>query len=171
MTLLVSQLLDHQGSTGGAVQHAGSTIGSVQHEGSPAVNIQSIHRYQWLRVLYQGQGGGVGVTAGAAARAEETSRLNTLLHGGGQGASTGPLSDDQGAIDANSVVAFNAFGDKNDDAVAAICFAEAEKGLPRGQHRQSSASDRGVPFAGVWPQFSLLNHSCLPNAIHYTIGR
>lgn len=49
--------------------------------------------------------------------------------------------------------AFNSFGEGCADLVAA---------LARGDKLQGQL--------GLWPRFSLINHSCAPNAVHLTLG-
>ena len=53
---------------------------------------------------------------------------------------------------AESIVLGNAFGDRFQDPV----------------HTRLSASHSPLaPFVGLWPHFSLINHSCTPNVVHY----
>jgi hypothetical protein len=55
---------------------------------------------------------------------------------------------------AAQVVQLNAFGDDWEDLAAAAVRGAA------------------VPHShvGIWPQFSMANHSCLPNTVHYVVG-
>lgn len=53
------------------------------------------------------------------------------------------------------IVRFNAFGDAFEDLAAAAV---------RGAHMPHS-------HVGCWPAFSLYNHSCIPNTVHYVVGR
>ena len=134
------------------------------------------HATEWIHALYKGPGAAAsasskGVTA-AAARAEEAASINALLHGrtkalpGASAASPPPPPVADEAL--SELVALNAFGEKYDDHVAAA-FLAAE--AAPGGGATAAAPPQFVPFVGIWPHFSLFNHSCLPNAVHYTIGR
>jgi SET and MYND domain-containing protein len=50
------------------------------------------------------------------------------------------------------VVRYNAYGDRHDDLAAAAL-----------------AEQQPVALLGLWPEFSLLNHSCVPNAINWVL--
>jgi hypothetical protein len=50
------------------------------------------------------------------------------------------------------VVRYNAYGDRHDDLAAAAL-----------------AGQQPVALLGLWPEFSLLNHSCAPNAINWVL--
>uniref|UniRef100_A0A7S0UK48 SET domain-containing protein n=1 Tax=Polytomella parva TaxID=51329 RepID=A0A7S0UK48_9CHLO len=55
------------------------------------------------------------------------------------------------SLNFKDIVAFNAFGDEFEDlAMAEVSGLEARS------------------FVGLWPGFTFLNHSCVPNCIHYT---
>lgn len=56
---------------------------------------------------------------------------------------------------ASQLVRFNAFGDAFEDLAAAAV---------RGAVMPHS-------HVGLWPAFSLFNHSCVPNTAHYVVGR
>lgn len=51
------------------------------------------------------------------------------------------------------MIHYNAYGDFHQDRVVAACRQQANR-----------------PHVGLWPEFSLLNHSCVPNAIHLVVG-
>lgn len=51
------------------------------------------------------------------------------------------------------LVKFNCFGDEAGDLAACAARGEAVTG-----------------HIGLWPEFALLNHSCVPNAVNYVIG-
>ncbi|KAF8063038.1 Orct2 [Scenedesmus sp. PABB004] len=70
-------------------------------------------------------------------------------HGGGGGGGAGLPAERAAAL-----VKFNAFGDDYEDLPAAAARGVA---LPHSH-------------VGLWPQFSLFNHACLPNAVHYVVG-
>jgi hypothetical protein len=125
----------------------------------------------------------------AGPSAEEISRINALLMASG-GSSDARLTRDSSSnpssspapitrvgdgVDINAVVALNAFGDRFDDPVAAACLSDVQKrnggGGGGGSGGLGGGVDRVVPHVGLWPQFALINHSCLPNAIHFTVGR
>jgi hypothetical protein len=55
---------------------------------------------------------------------------------------------------ASQLVRFNAFGDAFEDLAAAAV---------RGASMPHS-------HVGCWPAFSLFNHSCIPNTVHYVVG-
>ncbi|GAX76542.1 hypothetical protein CEUSTIGMA_g3988.t1 [Chlamydomonas eustigma] len=129
-----------------------------QHKSS----IDSSWTSAWLRLLYRGKNHS---TAASKANDDEAAQLNAML-------STGQLPNVQnagtpiGREEAAAVVQYNAFGDKFDDPVASA--AGSEESLTDPNVHGSKARLGG--HVGLWPHFSLLNHSCLPNAVHYTIG-
>lgn len=56
---------------------------------------------------------------------------------------------------ASQLVRYNAFGDSFEDLAAAAV---------RGAHIPHS-------HVGCWPAFSLFNHSCVPNTVHYVVDK
>jgi len=78
---------------------------------------------------------------------------------------------------ARSLVATNAYGDDEDDLPAA---ALRRRRRPREATSLAAAAaldplhqgggGRPRAVAGVWPAFSLLNHSCAPTCVHYCVG-
>jgi hypothetical protein len=56
---------------------------------------------------------------------------------------------------ASQLVRYNAFGDAFEDLAAAAL---------RGARMPHS-------HVGCWPAFSLFNHSCVPNTVHYVVGQ
>ena len=147
-------------------------------DGRPPSQYPRAIRERWLKELYRGGGGTTGRSA------EGISRLNALLSGGVGGepgmtdepsSQSTPTSSERADDTLAAVVALNAFGDKFDDPVAAACrLSDAQRQQKGGRSSGEGGSrdvDRVVPHVGLWPQFALINHSCLPNAIHYTIGR
>jgi hypothetical protein len=55
---------------------------------------------------------------------------------------------------ADALVKYNAFADDYEDLAAAAVRGAA---MPHSH-------------VGLWPQFALFNHSCLPNTVHYLLG-
>jgi hypothetical protein len=55
---------------------------------------------------------------------------------------------------AGLLVKYNAFADDYEDLAAAAVRGAA---MPHSH-------------VGLWPQFALFNHSCLPNTVHYLVG-
>lgn len=51
------------------------------------------------------------------------------------------------------LIAYNCFGDGFQDLPLALARGEEPK-----------------PQLGLWPEFSLINHSCLPNSVNYLMG-
>ncbi len=64
-----------------------------------------------------------------------------------------PLPDRREQTRLARVVKFNCFGDDAEDLAACAVRGEA----PRGH-------------IGLWPEFSLFNHSCAPNAVNFVVG-
>ncbi len=141
----------------------------------PARQPTALH---WLRHLYQGP------DAPSTPAAQPTSELQSLLQqpvqtvaqdseerppSGGQHA----VSSAQGVAavseeQAERLVAFNAFGDSFEDLVALRCQARHEakqEGLATDAANERAARSH----VGLWPHFSLLNHSCVPSCIHYVL--
>ncbi len=106
----------------------------------------------WLRQLHKGS---------AADGGANLSRLKTLFSSSDasscpdEALPLGVAEAKPSKDDVDAVVACNAFGDRFDDVVVAAIRGSN----PIGGH------------VGLWPHFSLFNHSCIPNAIHFTIGR
>jgi hypothetical protein len=83
--------------------------------------------------------------------------------------------------DVESAVDYNAFGDAYDDlAIASYQRASSNSSAVSSTSSKRSAeadvTDSGdVPstatsHVGIWPHFSLLNHSCTPSCVHYVVG-
>ncbi len=110
----------------------------------------------WLRELHKGS-----LHGGATAADLDLSKLRLLLRSEKFSFPNTPgcTVDEK---DAQAVVSYNAFGEQYDDPVAAAASSSSGG---------SSPSPAGGGHVGLWPHFALLNHSCLPNAVNYTIGR
>lgn len=78
------------------------------------------------------------------------SSSHTHSHDSSNSSKPEKLTEDQAAL----LVKFNAFGDDYEDLAAAAVRGAA------------------VPHShmGLWPQFAMFNHACLPNAVHYNVG-
>ena len=151
------------------------TAGGGSGSGGGSGGFPVPHAAQWIHALYKGPGAAASASSkgvAVAARTEEAASINALLHGrtealpGASAASSPPppVEDE----DLSELVALNAFGEKYDDHVAtAFLAAEAAPG----SGATAAAPPQFAPYVGIWPHFSLFNHSCLPNAVHYTIGR
>ena len=102
---------------------------------------QSQKTKSWLQVLHRG----------VRAKDQPTTPLDALnaLFKGSAPLPPSPI-DDESVFEA--VVMVNAFGDRFQDPVLS---------------RLSQPPHTLSPFVGLWPAFPLLNHSCIPKAVHY----
>jgi hypothetical protein len=71
-------------------------------------------------------------------------------HGAAAKAADDKLTEQQAGL----LVKYNAFADDYEDLAAAAVRGAA---MPHSH-------------VGLWPQFALFNHACLPNTVHYLVG-
>lgn len=110
------------------------------------MNGSSTRTMSWLQVLSHSKG------KGEPKVAIPIDQLNELFSSDHALIPSAPAPIDASRVE--SVVLSNAFGDRFEDPVLSSL---------------TTASPRPplAPFVGLWPQFSLINHSCLPKAVHY----
>jgi len=139
---------------------------------------------QWLHVLHDGR------PSEALSSDSATSYTDALFHASGMPVHVpnGPASDAAASTprglppllearkpDLEQLVLHNAFGDGFDDLVAvavrkAAAAATASSTAGSTAAPEPAPSSQATSHVGLWPHFSLLNHSCLPNAVHYVVG-
>ncbi|KAF5842744.1 hypothetical protein DUNSADRAFT_5510 [Dunaliella salina] len=70
-----------------------------------------------------------------------------------KGSDEGARGEDLGEAELQGLLLHNVFGDRSEDPAAALCRGDGSHAL-----------------IGIWPEFSLINHACLPNAAHVLLG-
>ncbi|GFR45938.1 hypothetical protein Agub_g7402, partial [Astrephomene gubernaculifera] len=73
-------------------------------------------------------------------------------------------------VDVRSVVSYNAYGDEYEDLPAADLRSESTGASSVSGSEAGEATALARSHVGVWPHFTNLNHSCVPNCVHYVVG-
>uniref|UniRef100_A0A7S3R7L9 SET domain-containing protein n=1 Tax=Dunaliella tertiolecta TaxID=3047 RepID=A0A7S3R7L9_DUNTE len=87
--------------------------------------------------------------SGKGGRKQDSARAGGQVEKSGEGAEREELEE----AELQGLLLHNVFGDGSEDPAAALCRGAGSHAL-----------------IGIWPEFSLINHACLPNAMHMLLG-